>query len=145
MFRAKIGKRHQLPHKGLIPKELGVVFFKSISFFLILTKIKLEHHKDKLLLYFLGSSVQGAGPHFRCRYWVQEPAMGWRRTPDFRWQGELFYFLLLDITHADFIKFYSANVFRCVQFTRDAPVIGFFYLDSNFQIVEFFSRLILPD
>lgn len=26
-FRAKVGKRYQLPHKGIIPEEFGVVIF----------------------------------------------------------------------------------------------------------------------
>ncbi|KAF3327970.1 protein EXECUTER 1 [Carex littledalei] len=87
MFRAKIGKQHQLPDKGLIPKELGVV----------------ARYKGR-------GCISGADIGFKSPQWVD---------------GEL---LILD-----------------GKFTRDAPVIGFFYLDSNFQIVEFFSRLILPD
>jgi hypothetical protein len=26
VFRAKVGESYQLPHKGIIPRELGVVF-----------------------------------------------------------------------------------------------------------------------
>lgn len=36
-FRAKVGKRYQLPHKGIIPEEFGVVrfswFARNLKFF----------------------------------------------------------------------------------------------------------------
>jgi len=33
-FRAKIGKGYQLPHKGIIPEEFGVVWFYFILYFI---------------------------------------------------------------------------------------------------------------
>jgi hypothetical protein len=38
-FRAKVGKRYQLPHKGIIPEEFGVVWFYFIFYILYIAGV----------------------------------------------------------------------------------------------------------
>jgi hypothetical protein len=42
VFRAKVGKHYLLPHKGIIPRELGVVF--SLRRMILSSNHRTAHH-----------------------------------------------------------------------------------------------------
>lgn len=159
-FRAKVGKRYQLPHKGIIPEEFGVVIFILNRETIILTC-------STLIFLFLLSTLNSLVASCFLSRLLDTKDKGGQLSQVFatldgsmanllflmeRFRVLCSIFVITQLTPVIYlgdvvpsVTWLLSLIYVLLQYIKGGPVVGFVYWAPEFHFLVFFNRLRLQE